>query len=250
MMNKSNTDRLCKHQDVTLLQTLLERLDDIVLDTAKHMHVKDLCRTLYILSCRRWRNMPVIRAVLHYLQPADLSRLTAVQLVNLTYACSTLSIHDAGLVKRIGSEAVLKEANLTPKLTCNLLTSFSRLRWDEPSVLSFILDLIEGRAGPVWSGDILASAPTFLDCVEAGDKSGILRSLAHLNVCTGQSVRVARMVAESEDVLGLREASPLLWLDVVWSLAVLRLLDDRSASSVLGDDFLKRLPGRCTSLRF
>jgi hypothetical protein len=74
----------------------------------------------------------------------------------------------------------------------------------------------------------------------------MIMSLAHLNLDSDQSKALVRQWSSKQDVRALRSSAPLLWLDVVWSLAVLRILDADTASSVLSEDFWGDMSGMCS----
>ena len=93
------------------------------------------------------------------------------------------------------------------------------------------------------SGNVPSQQASPLDLLNTSDKVGLVWSLANLNLRTAQSRDMVEKAVKSPDVQALRQSSPLLWLDVVWSLSVLQMLDATSAASVLEEGFWGNLPG-------
>ncbi|XP_076436977.1 FAST kinase domain-containing protein 4-like [Babylonia areolata] len=237
-------------QGAPLSQVLVERLEDRALDVVEKASPKELYRVIYLLSRQGHRNTPLIRALVYHLNKTSLSSLSAVQLTNLVYALCTLSVFDAALLSKVCAELHAKQADLTAKLVSSLLTSFSRLRWKDGGMLNMLVNVLEGKAvsaTPPSSGSHgveggAVSVQSDVDSLEASDKAGVVLSLANLNMDSAQCRELVGRVVGSEGVQGLRQSSPLLWVDVVWSLAVLRLADAASVASVLSEDFLGKLP--------
>ena len=220
----------------------MERLEDRALDLVETATPKELYRIIYLLSRQRHRNTPLIRAVVYHLNKTSLASLSTVQLTNLVYALCILRVYDTTILAKISAELGTKRGDMTVKLASSLLASFSRLRWKESSVTELILDVVDGNldvskdAGSLNKGKVL-------DSLDVSDKVSLIISLANLNVDTPRSRAMVEKAVGDGDVQGLQQSSPLLWLDVVWSLAVLRMLDGSSASSVLAEDFWRNLPG-------
>lgn len=227
---------------------MIERLEDRALDIVETANPKELYRIFYLLSRQRHRNTPLIRAVVYHLNKTSVSSLSAVQLTNLVYALCTLNVYDVPILSKVCAELSNKEADLTPKLAMSLMTSFSRLRWRESNVMQLLLNIIDGKSNLSQeedvrdSGSVTSQESSPLDSLDTSDKVGLILSLATLNVHTAQSKDMVEKVVRSPDVQALRQSSPLLWLDVVWSLSVLQMLDATSAASVLDEGFWGNLP--------
>ena len=227
---------------------MIERLEDRALDIVETANPKELYRIFYLLSRQRHRNTPLIRAVVYHLNKTSVSSLLAVQLTNLVYALCTLNVYDVPILSKVCAELSNKEADLTPKLAMSLMTSFSRLRWRESNVMQLLLNIIDGKSNLSQeedvrdSGSVTSQESSPLDSLDTSDKVGLILSLATLNVHTAQSRDMVEKVVRSPDVQALRQSSPLLWLDVVWSLSVLQMLDATSVASVLDEGFWGNLP--------
>ncbi|KAK7480972.1 hypothetical protein BaRGS_00027787 [Batillaria attramentaria] len=232
-------------------QSLTERLEDRALDVVEQATPKELYRILYLLSRQRHRNTPLIRAILYHLNKAALSSLSAIQLANLAYACCVLNIYDVALLEKVSAELANKKESLSPQLAASLLASFSRLRWSHAGAVQLLLDVVDGGSGssPSSSSPAKETAPSddkqpsqSLQALDVSDRVGIVHSLANLNLHNAQCQNIVGRVAGAADVQELKKASPLMWLDVVWSLSVLQRLDQTSAASVLSEDFWGSLP--------
>lgn len=210
---------------------------------------KELYRIIYLLSRQRHRNTPLIRAVVYHLNKTSVSSLSAVQLTNLVYAFCTLNVYDVAALSKVGAELGNKQADLTPALAVSLMTSFSRLRWKESSATQLLLSVVDGKLklsqekdSTDTSARVSSREASSLDSLGASDKAGLVVSIANLNVYTAQSRDMIEKIVRSPDVQSLRQSAPLLWLDVVWSLSLVRMLDATSAASVLEEGFWGNLP--------
>ena len=227
----------------------MERLEDRALDIVETATPKELYRIFYLLSRQRHRNTPLIRAVVYHLNKTSVSSLATVQLTNLVYALSTLNVYDVPILSKVCTELSNKEADLDPKLAMSLMTSFSRLRWRESNSIQMLLNILDGKVKQSLqeeatdSGSVPSQQASPLDLLNTSDKVGLVWSLANLNLRTAQSRDMVEKAVKSPDVQALRQSSPLLWLDVVWSLSVLQMLDATSAASVLEEGFWGNLPG-------
>lgn len=212
--------------------------------------VKELYRILYILSRHRHRNMSLIRAVSYHLNKSDLSDLSAVQLSNLLYACAVLKVFDTPLLEKASLALQTKQRELTPKLAQSVLTSMSLLRWGHSQTVQYMVDQLNCRN---WSSALFHSddecvsktkdIPLSLSLGRA-DRVAIVMSLANLNKNNPMCCELVHKVIATPDVSELQKSSPFLWLDVVFSLAILKLLNANLAASVLTEDFWGSLPGK------
>ncbi|PVD37322.1 hypothetical protein C0Q70_04321 [Pomacea canaliculata] len=224
------------------------RLEERALDLVEQASVKELYRILYILSRHRHRNMSLIRAVSYHLNKSDLSDLSAVQLSNLLYACAVLKVFDTPLLEKTSLALQTKQRELTPKLAQSVLTSMSLLRWGHSQTVQYMVDQLNCRN---WSSALFHSddecvsktkdIPLSLSLGRA-DRVAIVMSLANLNKNNPMCCELVHKVIATPDVSELQKSSPFLWLDVVWSLAVLKLLNANLAASVLTEDFWGSLP--------
>lgn len=218
----------------------MQNLEDRALDFIEMASSKELYRIIYLLSHQGHHSTPLIRAILYHLNKTTLSSLSAVQLNNLLFACCVLKVYDAPLLEKVGTELKNKQAELTQKLIASAITSFSRLRWSQAGTLQFLIELLDDDC--VGPGSVtLASSG-----LDATDEVSVIYSLANLNLCNELCRELIFHLAQAPDLKKFQQSSPLLWLDVVWSLAIINKLDASFAASVLTPDFWRKIPRMCT----
>lgn len=204
---------------------LFSKVEARALDLVEKMDVKELYRVTYLLSKRKHRNTPLIRALTYHLNKTSL-KLSNMHLVNLLYACCSLKIYDNHLLSKMSNMLEKKvphfESNV---LLFSILTSFSKLRWHHTPVLDVLFRKIlhiQDSLNPKEIGQILIS---FSHLVY--DNKGMAAILPNL----------------MPRLLTLQEQDPMQWLEIVWCLAVLRLCDQETAASVLNSHFFRHLEG-------
>lgn len=207
---------------------LSEKLEDKALELAEDMSPKELYRVAYLLAKKRHRNTPLLRAITYHLNKTKLL-LSTVQLTNLLFACSTLNVRDTNLLEKI-SAGIRQKGNQgqlnSPSLLASVLHSLANLRWQSPLTLDTVYQLVEKN----------------LDEFKSKDLVTVLLAAAKLNYVSPLSTTLLPAIAKrlSSD----KELEKRLWLDVVWSMATLKLLTQEMASSVLLPEVFLSVAGK------
>lgn len=201
-------------------EKLLSNLEEKALDLSELMSAKDIYRFLYLMAKRNRRNAPVMRSLIYHLSRLTLS-LSLAHLANLSYACAKLSIYDPMLMSKIVTEVLNCEEDGAFSISLSsILHSFGLLRWCDTNLMDAAVEkfLAQGVSLPV-------------DCwvtllITAGSVNYLPPSLKK---------NLPALIGRLE---GLRESDPCLWLNLVWSVATLSVVDESLFSSVLSDNFM------------
>uniref|UniRef100_A0A2R5LG26 RAP domain-containing protein n=1 Tax=Ornithodoros turicata TaxID=34597 RepID=A0A2R5LG26_9ACAR len=200
-----------------------------VQDRALHLmnsfNQHEICFLVESLAKLGLRPTPLLQAAAFYLgkKGGELSLKDAVSLLN---AFKTLSFPDLAVLRWV-SEAVVSGLGTAekPSLVAACLTSVGQLRWRHP-------DLLESCAS--W---ILSNAS---DCRQQ-DVAACLLALARVQYMPEDSHRLFTLFTEHLCERSLASSAPLVWLDVVWSLATLGRIESHHLDSVFKPEFYKPL---------
>ncbi|GAB1607322.1 FAST kinase domain-containing protein 4-like [Argonauta hians] len=204
---------------------LFSKVETRAFDLVEKMDVKELYRVTYLLSRRKHRNTPLIRALIYHLNKSCL-KLSNMHLVNLLYACCSLKIYDNHLLNKMSNTLEKKVPHLESNvLLFSILTSFSKLRWHHTPVLDAVFNKIFA----------------IQDHLSPKEISQIVISFSHLVYDNNDMAAILPNFMSRLHTF--REHDPMQWLEIVWCLAVLRLCDQETAATVLNAHFLHHLEG-------
>ena len=212
-------------------KVVFSKIQERALDLIDMMVPTSLYKVLYLSSKQKVRNAPLIRASVYHLNKKGVS-LEFFQLANLLYACSSLNIYNDGLLTTTLDSIKDKLGSLdSPKTALMMLKSISILRWHQNDVIDAILGYIGNH----------------LSQLTIEEKVGIVLSIARLNHnSSATKMLVGKLSADG--LKDLKESSPMMYLDYVWSLCVLMYADESFVASVLSPDFLSKVTGMSIQL--
>ncbi|XP_073533189.1 FAST kinase domain-containing protein 4-like [Phyllobates terribilis] len=196
-------------------KTLLERMEDKVLEYAELFSPEESRTITVALAAQNCRSLPILRALSFHLVQRNKELCPSV-IVDLAYAYAKLNFSQHQVLQKMASELLPKMSELSSKEMSGCIRSFSTLRF-------FHLPLCEA----------IAQA-----CVERSSSltpvqlSSLIMSFAHLNFLPSQQEEFFSMVVQrlsSE----LDSLSPPMLVDLVWSLCVLQLVTPDFLQKVL-----------------
>lgn len=203
-------------------EKLLSNLEEKALDLSELMSARDIYRFLYLMAKRNRRNAPVMRSLIYHLNRSTLS-LSLTHLANLSYACAKLSIYDPMLLGKIVTEVLQCEEGGAFSMisVSSILHSFGLLRWRDTNLMDAAVEKFSARG---------VSLP--VDCwatllITAGSVNYLPPSLEK---------KLPALIGWLGE---LQESDPRLWLNLVWSVATLSVVDESLFSSVLSDNFMR-----------
>ncbi|XP_073407284.1 FAST kinase domain-containing protein 4 isoform X2 [Dendrobates tinctorius] len=211
-------------------RTLLERMEDKVLEYAEVFSPEESRTITMALAAQNCRSLPILRALSFHLVQRN-KELSPSVVVDLVYAYAKLNFSQHQVLQKMASELLPKISELSSKEMSGCIRSFSTLRF-------FHLPLCEA----------IAQA-----CVERSSSmtpaqlSSLILSFAHLNFLPSQQEEFFSMVVQrlsSElDSLSL----PML-VDLVWSLCVLQLVTPAFLQKVLDPKIYGDASNKSTNL--
>ncbi|KAM4027729.1 FAST kinase domain-containing protein 4 [Anomaloglossus baeobatrachus] len=210
-------------------KTLLERMEDKVLEYAELFSPEESRTITMALAAQNWRSLPILRALSFHLVQRNTELCPAV-IVDLAYAYAKLNFSQHQVLQKMASELLPKMSELSSKELSGCIRSFSTLRF-------FHLPLCEA----------IAQA-----CVERSSSltpaqlSNLILSFAHLNFLPSQQEEFFSMVVQrlsSE----LDSLSPAMLVDLVWSLCVLQLVTPAFLQKALEPQIYSKFMGDVSS---
>lgn len=206
----------------TEIQELLEK----VLINAKRLHPKHIHKLLVLLSVKKIRNVPLITAMVENVQNKTLF-YTPKQLRDMFFACNTLSIQNQILLTKLTQNLLnaYTSEHSEAKVLYPILLSCSRLGWKYKGLVPTLIDK---------TLHLLRS-----DSLQTTKLASIMVSLGHLN-WTGKE-RPTFFDEAIKKLERLKEENPKLWLEVVWSLAILKKAPVEMIQDVLLDGYCQQI---------
>ncbi|VDI52007.1 Hypothetical predicted protein [Mytilus galloprovincialis] len=214
---------LMKHYSTRKDTKFFYKLEDRVFDLIDHMSVNNYCNIIVYSAIRGSRNESLLRLVLFYLNKTYKKRHIQ-QISSLLFSCGKLAIYDIDLFNKLSADIMKSDLN-SSKSTLNILKSASILGWRHEETLSCLLNQLVNENQKLDLADVenlLFSASTLNYCPE--DKAELLQS------------HCLKLIETS-----MKETSPLPWLNIVWSLAILKKATPELIATVLEPEFKKHL---------
>lgn len=206
--------------------SVIQQLQGKAMLTSAQMSIGDVKRMLYLLALKKIHNTPLITVLLHRLKNLDF-HFKAKDLKNLFFACSALSINDETLMAGLSKNLMQISQNVTNetdvKHLCPILISCSRLSWKNEDIIAVLVNQMLKLLR--------------MNLLDQNKLTSVIVSLGHLN-WKESDLLIDLML---EKLKGLKEESPLQWLNVVWSLAILEKASIDHVLGVLTDDFCQQI---------
>lgn len=195
-------------------------LEDHVFDMISKLTVDNYCEIINYLAVYGSRNKSLIQLVLFYMNKTYEPR-TIEQISSLLFSFGKLAIFDSELCKKL-SDNLLAIKPTSSKKTSMILKSMSILGWRSDEAISHLLDSIVDEKIELDNSALEST----------------LMSLASLNYCPRPKLEI--LTSKCTQV-NREQVSPLLWLNMVWSVAVLQEGSQQLLSSVLEPSFINKL---------
>ncbi|XP_068216254.1 FAST kinase domain-containing protein 4 isoform X2 [Palaemon carinicauda] len=209
----------------------LGRLDDRTIELAEEMSYAELCGIFCALGTVKRRATPVLRALAFHMAKQE-DKLPPKQLSNILFAMHSLSFPDQVLLEKIGKDLVPQVSSITrPPIIGAILFCMGQMRWRQQSLLEVISEWVENNADACRINDLVSLVLT-LACVAYTP--------------TNVESLFPKIVSKLDNSSIARET---VWLDVVWSLALLGRATNDHVSSVLHPSFVSKTRSVAQHLR-
>lgn len=187
-------------------KTLLERMEDKVLEFAELFTPEESRTITMALAAQNCRSLPMLRALSFHLVQRNKELWPSV-IVDLAYAYAKLNFSPHQVLQKMASDLLPKFPELSNKEMTGCIRSFSSLRFFNLPLCEAIAQACLERSSSLTPSQL----------------SSIILSFAHLNFLPNQQEEffctvVQRLSAELDSL------SPPMLVDLVWSLCVLQLV--------------------------
>lgn len=205
----------------------LGKLEDRTIDLLDKMSLEDQQRIVMVLAEQKLRATHLLRALTYHMSKHH-QKLSVKHMSNMVHAMNMLNFPDVVFLQRISTDLLPEIGNITKvSMVSAFLTAFGQLRWKHNALLEAFTDWMQKN----------------LDNCRVQDMVAYILTLAHVNFVPMES----DILFESLLTKVTRESvgSDTIWLDVVWSLAVLKKASIQHVASVLTSAFSEQLSVAC-----
>ncbi|XP_064097833.1 FAST kinase domain-containing protein 4-like isoform X2 [Macrobrachium nipponense] len=209
----------------------LGRLDDRTIELAEEMSYVELSGIFCALGTVKRRATPVLRALAFHMAKQE-DKLPPKQLSNILFAMYSLSFPDQVLLEKVGKDLIPQVASITrPPVIGAILFCMGQMRWRQQSLLEVISEWVENNTDSCRINDLVSLVLT-LACVTYTP--------------TNAETLFMKIISKLDNSSISRET---VWLDVVWSLALLGRATNDHIASVLDPSFASKTRSVAQHLR-
>ncbi|XP_023029568.2 FAST kinase domain-containing protein 4 isoform X1 [Leptinotarsa decemlineata] len=198
--------------------------DDEAAKMVENITLSQMVKVMQTLSLRKRRSILLLRA-LAYNITGSTDQLNLKQCSDLLYSMATLNFPDENLLSRVGGDiCIALEKNIKKgSVVGSILTSLGLMKYKNPGLLDSLSEWMVKNDSSCRPQDIFS----------------LLMTLAVLNYFPTNSERLFEVLLPQ--LTPSEATSPVVWLEIVWSLVLLNKASNEQVSSVLSEEFLKKL---------
>lgn len=211
--------------------------------SVSYMGQGDIVALLHICSKYRMRMYVTLKELVEKLTDDGLMMMKMIDYSSLLFSFSSLSFYPVEAISKICKCIVIKTkmdaTKVEKKILLSVIRSLAALRYKNHDILNNFSQLLF---------EDLESVNSTID-FEIFTR--VLQSLALFSYIP-ESLKCDSLVsfAKKSYENGIWEESPMLWLNMVWSMAVLNIADETIIGSVLNDKFYSCLEAKSDSTPF
>ncbi|XP_067126217.1 FAST kinase domain-containing protein 4-like [Centruroides vittatus] len=214
----SDVIRLLQNSDL-LDEEFVDRIEDKILELLRDMSLVELHKILVCFSHLNRRPTPILKAISYHVNQKN-DKLDAKQLVNTLFALNVLSFPDSVLMQKIENDLLVEIPNINkPQVMLTLLISIGQLSWRNKNLIEACSDWILKN----------------LNLCRPQELAAYIITLAKVNYIPAEKKKIFDLILPrlSEKTVEVKR----VWLDVVWSLAILKEASSEHLASVLKPSF-------------
>ncbi|XP_013793019.1 protein TBRG4-like [Limulus polyphemus] len=209
-------------------EDFMTKIEDRALELAGNLSIEELNKLLCLLAELNRRPTPLLRALVFHMNQSQ-EKLSLKQMINTLYALNKLNFPDSSCLQKISSEVLVEVVNLDKvSVISALLTSLGHLRWKHPALLEAC-------------GERLLK---YSDKCRPQEWVAYLLTLAKVNYIPENPGPIFSLI--SSELVQKNIPDSAVWLDIVWSLAILGRATESHLRSVLSPSFYQPLIGMGT----
>ncbi|XP_035211985.1 FAST kinase domain-containing protein 4-like [Stegodyphus dumicola] len=203
-------------------KSLQKDLAQKIIELLPLLNIHELCKILRTLSETSNRNISILNAVsLHLLQKTEIPDIK--EAIDIFYAFKKLNYYDPKVLQYLFNNIMPSISSVEqPSLISGLLVTCGHLRWKHPGILDAC-------------GEWIVNHP---DSCRSREYVAYILSAAMLNYSTENTEKTLNHILPR---LKPSSVSLDIWLDVVWSLAILNKAEKKILQETLSRDFYKPL---------
>ena len=223
------------------------KIEDRIAELVEAMMAEDLASILKVLGTKKRRNLPLLRALSYHLVKRR-SELSAKLLSDCMFALNQLNFKDTGLLEGlcdaaeqkvalsdIGEISVIKPEQQV-MLARSMLTSLGQLKFRHQGLLDGLCTLMTAK---------LEGGENIDGYVKNRDLTTFLLTTATLDYCPQNSEKLyeaaIQNITQSKLEEDLQGKSEVMWLNIVWSMTILKKASHHHFESVLSSEFYNKL---------
>ncbi|XP_023233363.1 protein TBRG4-like [Centruroides sculpturatus] len=214
----SDVIRLLQNSDL-LDEEFVDRVEDKLLELLRDMTLVELHKILVCFSQLNRRPTPILKAISYHVNQKN-DKLDAKQLVNTLFALNVLSFPDSILLQKIENDLLVEIPNINkPQMMLTLLISIGQLSWRNKNLIEACSDWMLKN----------------LNLCRPQELAAYVITLAKVNYIPAEKKKIFDLILPrlSEKTVEVKR----VWLDVVWSLAILKEVSSEHLASVLKPSF-------------
>ncbi|KAF5305169.1 hypothetical protein FQR65_LT07787 [Abscondita terminalis] len=198
--------------------------DDEAAKLISSISLSQMVKVITTLAQRKRRSTPLLRSLAYNIS-GNSEHLDLKECADILYSASLLNFIDENMLEKVCSDICIAIPNNTKGSAAvgSILTSLGHLRYKDTGILDTLSDWVLKNHSICRTQDVVS----------------LFITLATLNHSTSNIDQINQVLIPQ-----LKEAEinrPSVWLDFVWSLVVLNQIKEDHISSVLREDFLKKL---------
>ncbi|XP_054712489.1 FAST kinase domain-containing protein 4-like [Uloborus diversus] len=200
-----------------------KRLEQKITELIPILSIDEICKIFTILAENSNRNTVILNAASFYLRQRE-ETLEVKAIIDLLYAFKKLNFVDAKLLQSLLNNLVLKIPSIhQPNIISSILTTCGSLRYKHQALLD---------ACGKWITNNIETCRT-------KELAAYVLAIASLNYNTAETENCLRSILQY--LTFEKVQSPEVWLDIIWSLAVINITDRKILQHVLSEKFYKPL---------
>ncbi|KAF5277416.1 hypothetical protein FQA39_LY06229 [Lamprigera yunnana] len=207
------------------LSTLIHvTADDEAAKLVNSITLAQMVKVIKTLAQRKRRSAPLLRSIAFNIA-GSVDHLNIKECADILYSSSLLNFIDKNMVEKICSDISLsiKDDFKSSAVIGSILNSFGHLRYKDPAILDILSDWVLSNSASCRVSDIVA----------------LFITLATVNYQPNNLDQLSQVIISQLKESEICKAS--MWLDFVWSLVVLNQANSEHISSVLTEEFLKKV---------
>lgn len=222
IVDASDVIRLLHHSDL-FDEDFLSKVEDRLLELMKDMNIVELHKVLLCFSQLNRRATPILKAISYHINQRS-NKLDIKQLINTLFALNVLTFPDSVLLEKLSSDLLTEIPKISkPQLMSTLLISIGQLSWRDKNLLEACSEWLMKN----------------IDICRSQELAAYIITLAKVNYYPTEIDKIFQLILSQFSEKNIENKK--VWLDIVWSLAILKKATADHLATVLKPSFYQSL---------